>query len=87
VSGAGGGYGFWNYWIRVETDIAAAMGTYPREVRRVGWRYLEQGLAAALSDDPRPRPPKLLDASQQAAIVAMVWGLPPPSPWENGHVE
>jgi DNA-binding NarL/FixJ family response regulator len=21
-------------------DIAAAVGTYPREVRRVGWRYL-----------------------------------------------
>ena len=30
--------------------VAAAVGTYPREVRRVGWRYLERGLLAALSE-------------------------------------
>ena len=60
------------------SHIAMAMGTYPREVRRVGWRYLERGLSAALSDDPRPKPPKLLDSPQQAAIVAMVCGPPPP---------
>jgi hypothetical protein len=53
------------------------MGTYPREVRRVGWRYLRRGLEAALSDDPRPKPAKLLEARQQAAIVAMVCGPPP----------
>ena len=58
--------------------IAAAVGTYPREVRRVGWRYLERGLEAALGDDPRPKPEKMLDARQQAAIVAMVCGPPPP---------
>jgi len=55
-----------------------ATGTYPREVRRVGWRYLERGLEAALSDDPRPKPSKKLDAKQQAAIVAMICGPPPP---------
>jgi hypothetical protein len=60
------------------SQTATAVGTYPREVRRVGWRYLELGLDAALSDDPRPKPPKLLDATQQAAIVAMVCGPPPP---------
>src|SRR6516225_6450475 len=59
-------------------ETARALGTYPREVRRVGWRYLERGLEAALTDDPRPKPPKLLDATQQAAIVAMVCGPPPP---------
>ena len=58
-------------------DVAAAIGTYPREVRRVGWRYVEQGVQAALTDDPRPKPPKLLDTRQQAAIVAMVCGRPP----------
>lgn len=58
-------------------DVAAAIGTYPREVRRVGWRYLEQGVQAALTDDPRPKPPKLLDTRQTAAIVAMVCGPPP----------
>jgi Homeodomain-like domain len=58
-------------------NTAEAVGTYPREVRRVGWRYLERGLEAALSDDPRPKPAKLLDPRQQAAIVAMVCGPPP----------
>ncbi len=59
------------------TDTAGAIGGYPREVRRVGWRYLERGLAAALGDEPRPKPAKLLDARQQAVIVAMVCGPPP----------
>jgi hypothetical protein len=58
-------------------EVAEAIGTYPREVRRVGWRYLERGVSAALTDDPRPKPPKLLDTRQQAAIVAMVCGPPP----------
>ena len=39
-------------------DVAEAVGTYRREVRRVGWRYLDCGVRAALSDDPRPKPPK-----------------------------
>jgi hypothetical protein len=58
-------------------DVAEAVGTYPREVRRVGWRYLDCGVQTALTDDPRPKPPKLLDTRQQAAIVAMVCGPPP----------
>jgi hypothetical protein len=58
-------------------DTASAVGTYPREVRRVGWRYLDRGLAAALADEPRPKPSKMLDARQQAAVVAMVCGPPP----------
>jgi hypothetical protein len=58
-------------------DVAQAIGTYPREVRRVGWRYLERGVRDALTDDPRPKPPKLLDTRQKAAIVAMVCGPPP----------
>jgi hypothetical protein len=58
-------------------DVAQAIGTYPREVRRVGWRYLECGVPAALTDDPRPKPPPLLDTRQHAAIVAMVCGPPP----------
>ena len=58
-------------------EVADAVGTYPREVRRVGWRYVERGAKAALTDDPRPKPPKLLDTRQQAAIVAMVCGPPP----------
>jgi homeodomain-containing protein len=59
------------------TDTAGAVGGYLREVRRVGSRYLERGLEAALTDEPRPKPAKMLDAKQQAAIVAMVCGPPP----------
>ena len=58
-------------------DVAVAVGTYRREVRRVGWRYLEHGVLEALRDDPRPTPPPLLDTRQTAAIVAMVCGPPP----------
>jgi hypothetical protein len=58
-------------------DTASAVGTYAREVRRVGWRYLERGLEAALTDEPRPKPAKMLDTRQQAAVVAMVCGPPP----------
>jgi Homeodomain-like domain len=59
-------------------DAGIAVGTYPREVRRVGWRYLKGGLAEALGEDARPKQAKLLDARQQAAIVAMVCAPPPP---------
>ena len=56
---------------------ALAVGGYPREVSRVGKRYLTLGLGGALSDDARPVPPKKLDSSQEAAVVAMVCGPPP----------
>jgi hypothetical protein len=61
-------------------ETAKALGTYPREVRRVGWRYLERGLDAALVDEPRPAPPRLLDTRQEAAVVSMVCAPPP-----DGH--
>jgi hypothetical protein len=56
---------------------AKAVGCYPREVSRVGKRYVQGGLDLALTDDPRPKPPKMLDSPQEAAIVAMVCGPPP----------
>lgn len=56
---------------------AKAVGTYPREVSRVGKRYVTRGLEAALTDDPRGKPEKKLDSTQEAAIVAMVCGPPP----------
>ena len=58
-------------------QTALALGTYPREVSRVGWRYLDHGLEAGLAEEPRPGVPRLLDSPQEAAIVAMVCG---PSP-------
>jgi len=60
-------------------DAATAAGSYPREVRRVRQRFLAGGLAEALGEDARPKQARLLDARQEAAIVAMVCAPPPPS--------
>ena len=57
-------------------DAATAAGTYPREVRRVRLRFLAGGLVEALGEDAKPA--RLLDARQEAAIVAMVCAPPPP---------
>lgn len=59
------------------TATAEAVGTYRREVRRVGWRYLEGGIELALSDNPRRKPARMLDSVQTAALIAMVCGPPP----------
>ena len=56
---------------------ALAVGGYPREISRVGKRYVALGLVAALTDDPRPKRKRLLDSTQEAAIVAMVCGPAP----------
>ena len=56
---------------------ATAAGTFPREVSRIGKRYLARGLEAALTDEPRPKPEPSLDSAQRAAIVAMVCGPAP----------
>jgi transposase len=58
-------------------STAAAVEGYPREVSRVGKRYLAGGLDAALADEPRTGAPRLLDSPQEAAIVALVCGPPP----------
>ncbi len=59
------------------TATAEAVGTYRREVRRVGWRYLEGGLERALSDEHRRKLTPMLDSVQTAALVAMVCGPAP----------
>jgi len=59
------------------TATAKAAGTYRREVRRVGWRYLEGGIEHALADEYRRKPTRMLDSVQTAALIAMVCGPPP----------
>jgi putative transposase len=56
---------------------AKAVGAYPREVSRVGKRYVAGGLDAALTDEARGKPDKRLDSAQEAAVIAMVCGPPP----------
>ena len=60
-----------------QTDTATAAGTYPREVRRVGRRFLEGGLSAALGEEARHKQERKLDPRKEAAIVAMVCAPPP----------
>ncbi len=69
-------------------DTAAAVGTYPREVRRVLRRFLKGGLAEALGEDARPKQERMLDARKEAAIVAMVCAPPPPgrSQWSTALI-
>jgi hypothetical protein len=73
-------------WTLAET--AAAAGTYPREVRRVGHRFLAGGLPEALGEDARPKQERMLDARKEAAIVAMVCAPPPPghSRWSTALI-
>jgi hypothetical protein len=59
------------------TAVGEAVGSHPREVRRVGWRYLKGGLEAALSDESRPRPDKLLDKKTESAVIALACTDPP----------
>ena len=56
---------------------AKAAGTFPREVSRLGKRYVARGLQAGLTDEPRGKPEPLLDSAQRAAVVAMVCGPAP----------
>jgi transposase len=56
---------------------AKSVGSYPREISRVGKRYIARGLQAALTDEPRGKPDKRLDSIQEAAVIAMICGPPP----------
>ena len=58
-------------------STAKAVGSYPREISRVGKRYVARGLQAALTDEARRKPDKKLDSTQEAAVIAMVCGPPP----------
>ena len=46
-------------------------------VRRIGWRYVEEGLDAALSEQPRPGQPRALTTQQAQRIIALVCSAPP----------
>ena len=59
------------------SEVARGLGTYPREIRRIGWRYLEGGVDHALSEDERHKPSPLLDARAEAQVVALACSAPP----------
>ena len=52
-------------------EVATALGTYPRTIRRVAWGYIDDGVDAALFDKPRRSVPKSLSVREKQAIVAL----------------
>lgn len=63
-----------------DARIAEAFGCRTRSVERIRQRFVEQGFEAALNRAQRERPPiqKMLSGDQEARIIAMRLGPPPP---------
>jgi putative transposase len=57
--------------------IARTIPLTAQAIRKIGHRYEEGRLQAALYDKPRPGAKQLLDDSQKQRIIAMVCGHPP----------
>ena len=62
-----------------ETDavIAAKVGVHPASLERLRKRCVEEGLAAALAERPRPGARRVLDGRQEAHLVALACTTPP----------
>jgi putative transposase len=57
--------------------IASVVPLTPQAIRKVGHRYLEGGLEAAIYEKQRPGAADVLDDSQKQRIIAMVCSSPP----------
>lgn len=62
---------------RSPEGVHDVLGCSPDTARRVGLRYVKEGLDGAMYEKPRPGKKRSLDASQEAQIVAMVCGAAP----------
>jgi putative transposase len=60
-----------------ETEIAKAFDISPRTVRRIRFRYREEGLNAALQEQPRSGQPAKLTLRQETLLVALACSQPP----------
>jgi transposase len=58
-------------------EIAGLLHASRETVRRILDRYLEEGLAAALADRPRPGGTRRLDGKQEALVVALACSAAP----------
>jgi putative transposase len=58
-------------------QIAKVVQLTPQAIRRLGHRYRQAGLDAALYEKQRPGAAELLDTSQKQRIIAMVCSGPP----------
>jgi putative transposase len=57
--------------------ISSVVPLTPQAIRKVGHRYMEGGLEAALYEKQRPGAAAVLDDSQKQRIIAMVCSDPP----------
>ena len=57
--------------------IAEVIPLTPQAIRKLGHRYEQGGLEAALYEKPRPGAAEVLDASQKQRVIAMVCSDPP----------
>lgn len=60
-----------------DADIAANVGVGTSTVYRTKRRFVEEGLEAALSEEPRPGAERKLDASEEALLIATACSAPP----------
>jgi hypothetical protein len=63
-----------------DAKIADAFGCRTKTVENVRERFVTEGFEITLEGRPRPKPPrpKLLDGRQEAKVIAMRLGPPPP---------
>lgn len=57
--------------------IAAALAIHPRTCERVRQRAVTEGVLVALEERPRPGATRLLDARQEAHLIALACSAPP----------
>ena len=63
-----------------DAKIADAFGCRTQTVETIRERFVTEGFEVTLEGRPRPKPPrpKLLDGDQEAKVIAMRLGPPPP---------
>jgi hypothetical protein len=63
-----------------DARIAEAFGCRTKTVENIRERFVTEGFQITLDGQPRPKPPcpKLLDGEQEAKVIALRLGPPPP---------
>jgi hypothetical protein len=63
-----------------DAKIADAYGCRTKTVENIRERFVTEGFEVTLNGKPRPKPPscKVLDGEQEAKVIAMRLGPPPP---------
>ena len=57
--------------------VGQAVGLSAEAERKIGWRYVEQGLEGVLAEPPRKGRPRRLSPAQAQRVIAMVCARPP----------